>query len=100
MWKLPWTPPKNFTLFFFYFDSFPYHEDRHVVGVAGVLEPAEGADVVPGVDGRGEGAATEGSSGVSRTVRAEVVDVDVPAGQRLHEVKIVWNSQNFPPYAN
>ena len=66
-----------------------YHEDRHVVGVAGVLEPTEGADVVPGVDGRGEGPATEGSSGVSRTVRAKVVDVDVPAGQRLHEVKIV-----------
>ena len=45
--------------------------------------------MVPGVDGRGEGASAEGSSGVSRTVRAEVVDVDVPAGQRLHEVKIV-----------
>ena len=87
--KITLNPTQKFHTFFFYFDSFPYHEDRHVVGVAGVLEPAEGADVVPGVDGRGEGASAEGSSGVSRTVRAEVVDVDVPAGQRLHEVKIV-----------
>ena len=65
----------------------PYHQDRHVIGVSTLLEPAEGADVVPALDDRTEVSPVEGSGGWCGANPSGVVTVDglAPAGQSLQE---------------
>ena len=63
----------------------PYHGNGDIIRVAAFLEPAEGADVVPACGLREEHPPDEGSPGVRCPVHAVVVEVDVPALQRLAE---------------
>ena len=65
--------------------SLTYHQYSHIIGVAGVSEPTEGADVVPAIQGRGEGSSAEGSSSGRATGPRGVVAVEVggPTAQGL-----------------
>ena len=64
-----------------------YHQDGHVIRVSPLLEPAEGADVVPALDDRTEVARAERSGGWCGANPGGVVAVDrlAPAGQSLQE---------------
>ena len=62
-----------------------YDQNGHIIGVTGILEPAEGTDVVPTIEPR-----TEVSTGKDRackgdTVRTVKVEVGSPAEQSLHK---------------
>ena len=62
-----------------------YHQHGHIIGVASVTEPAEGADVIPTIERRGEGSPTERGAGWRSTGPCGMVAVEggAPAGQGL-----------------
>ena len=64
-----------------------YHQDGHVVRVSPLLEPAEGADVVPALDDRTEVSGSEGSGGWCGAHPSGVVAIDglTPAGECLQQ---------------
>ena len=63
--------------------SSSYDQNGHIIGVTGVLEPAESTDVVPTIDPRTEISTGEWRGCKTRAIRAVSVEVGSPVEQSL-----------------
>ena len=61
-----------------------YDQNGHIIGVTGVLEPAESTDVVPTIDPGTEVSTGEGRGCKTRAIRAVSVEVGSPVEQSLN----------------
>ena len=64
-----------------------YDQNGHIIGVTGVLEPAESTDVVPTIDPGTEVSTGEGRGCETRTIRAVSVEVGSPVIQSLNNYR-------------
>ena len=61
-----------------------YDQNGHIIGVTGILEPAESTDVVPTIDPGTKISTGEGRGCKTRTIRAVSVEVGSPVIQSLN----------------
>ena len=60
-----------------------YDQNGHIIGVTGILEPAESTDVVPTINPGTEVSTGEGRGCKTRAIRAVSVEVGSPVEQSL-----------------